>query len=67
MPKAKRKTIAFTVRKKNLTVKVQYEKYSLKIHTNKISFLYVILLCLIDCCGSDGVIRGLHQNKAYCV
>lgn len=55
------------MRKKNLTVKVQYEKYSLKIHTNEISFLYVFLLCLIDCCGSDGVICGLHQNKAYCV
>lgn len=45
MPKAKRDTIAFTMSGAKLTVKVRYEKYSLKIHTNEISFLYVSFSC----------------------
>lgn len=66
MPKPKRITIGFTASGAKL-----YEKYRLLKFT-LITFLicmahFLSLLCLIDCCGSDRIICGVHQNKAHCV
>lgn len=32
-----------------------------------VCLIFFLLLCLLDCCGSDRVICGVHQNQAYCV
>lgn len=66
MPKPKRSAIVFTV-----SGAKPYEKYRLlKFTLIRFPFCmshFLSLLCLIDCCGSDGIICGVHQNKAYCV
>jgi len=66
MPKLKRNAITFTA-----SGAKPYQKYRLlKVTLPRLPFRvshFLSLLCLIDCCGSDRILCGVHQNKAYCV